>query len=33
MNNSNNKVMRKLKLLVDISVDGCIAGPTMKWTG
>ena len=33
MNNSNNKVMRKLKLQVDISVDGCIADLTMKWTG
>ena len=33
MNNSNNKVMRKLKLQVDISVDGCIAGPNneMDW--
>jgi len=33
MNNSNNKVMRKLKLQVDISVDGYIAGPNneMDW--
>jgi dihydrofolate reductase len=33
MNNSNNKVMRKLKLQVNISVDGCIAGPNneMDW--
>jgi dihydrofolate reductase len=33
MNNSNNKVMRKLKLQVDISIDGCIAGPDneMDW--
>jgi len=33
MNNSNNKVMRKLKLQVDISVDGYIAGPSneMDW--
>ena len=30
---NNNKVMRKLKLQVDISVDGCIAGPNneMDW--
>ncbi len=25
--NNNNKVMRKLKLQVEISVDGCITGP------
>ena len=33
MNNNNNKVMRKLKLQVEISVDGCIAGPNneMDW--
>ena len=33
MNNNNNKVMRKLKLQVAISVDGCIAGPNneMDW--
>ena len=31
--NDNKKVMRKLKLQVSISVDGCIAGPKMKWTG
>ena len=30
---NNNKVMRKLKLQVEISVDGCIAGPNneMDW--
>jgi len=33
MNNNNKKVMRKLKLQVAISVDGCIAGPNneMDW--
>jgi dihydrofolate reductase len=33
MNNSNNKLKRKLKLQVAISVDGCIAGPNyeMDW--
>jgi dihydrofolate reductase len=33
MNNSNNNEMRKLKLQVEISVDGCIAGPNneMDW--
>jgi dihydrofolate reductase len=33
MNNNNNKVTRKLKLQVSISVDGCIAGPNneMNW--
>jgi dihydrofolate reductase len=33
MNNNNNIVMRKLKLQVEISVDGCIAGPNneMDW--
>lgn len=33
MNNSNNKVKRKLKLQVEISVDGCIAGHNneMDW--
>ena len=32
-NNSNNKVMRKLKLHVQMSIDGCIAGPNneMDW--
>ncbi|MEJ7642547.1 MAG: dihydrofolate reductase family protein, partial [Candidatus Nitrosocosmicus sp.] len=32
-NNNNNKGMRKLKLQVEISVDGCIAGPNneMDW--
>jgi dihydrofolate reductase len=31
--NNNNKVMRKLRLQVQISVDGCIAGPNneMDW--
>jgi dihydrofolate reductase len=31
--NNNKKVMRKLKLQVEISVDGCIAGPNneMDW--
>ena len=31
--NDNNKAMRKLKLQVEISVDGCIAGPNneMDW--
>ncbi|MDN5846499.1 MAG: dihydrofolate reductase family protein [Candidatus Nitrosocosmicus sp.] len=31
--NDNKKAMRKLKLQVDISVDGCIAGPNneMDW--
>jgi hypothetical protein len=33
MNNSNNKVMRKLKLQVNISVDGCIAGTNNEWIG
>jgi dihydrofolate reductase len=33
MNNRNNKVKRKLKIQVAISVDGCIAGPNneMDW--
>ena len=33
MNNSNNDEMRKLKLQVEISVDGCITGPNneMDW--
>jgi dihydrofolate reductase len=33
MNNNNNKVMRKLRLHVQISIDGCIAGPNneMDW--
>jgi dihydrofolate reductase len=33
MNKSNNKVKRKLKLQVEISVDGLIAGPNneMDW--
>jgi dihydrofolate reductase len=33
MNNNNNKVMRKLRLQVQISIDGCIAGPNneMDW--
>ena len=33
MNNNNNKVMRKLRMQVQISVDGCIAGPNneMDW--
>ena len=33
MNNSNNNEMRKLRLQVEISVDGCIAGPNneMDW--
>jgi len=33
MSNNNKKVMRKLKLQVEISVDGCIAGPNneMDW--
>ncbi len=33
MDNNNNKVMRKLKLQVEISIDGCIAGPNneMDW--
>lgn len=33
MNNSKNNEMRKLKLQVEISVDGCIAGPhnEMDW--
>src|SRR6476469_1100682 len=33
MNNSNNSEMRKLRLQVEISVDGCIAGPNneMDW--
>jgi dihydrofolate reductase len=32
-NNNNNKGIRKLKLQVEISVDGCIAGPNdeMDW--
>jgi hypothetical protein len=32
-NNNNNKVMRKLRLQVQISIDGCIAGPNteMDW--
>ncbi|TVP41853.1 dihydrofolate reductase family protein [Candidatus Nitrosocosmicus arcticus] len=31
--NNNNKVMRKLKLQVQMSIDGCIAGPNneMDW--
>ena len=31
--NNNNKVMRKLRLQVQISIDGCIAGPDneMDW--
>jgi dihydrofolate reductase len=31
--NNNNKVMRKLRLQVQISIDGCIAGPNneMDW--
>jgi dihydrofolate reductase len=31
--NNNKKVMRKLKLQVEISVDGCITGPNneMDW--
>ncbi len=30
---NNNKVMRKLKLQVEMSIDGCIAGPNneMDW--
>jgi dihydrofolate reductase len=33
MNNNNNKVMRKLRLQVQISIDGSIAGPNneMDW--
>ena len=33
MSNNNNKIMRKLKLHVGISIDGCIAGPNneMDW--
>src|SRR5918998_2812819 len=31
--NNNNKVMRKLKLQVQMSIDGCISGPNneMDW--
>ena len=33
--NNNNRVMRKLRLQVQMSVDGCIAGPNgeMDWMG
>ena len=33
MSNNNNKIMRKLKLHVGMSIDGCIAGPNneMDW--
>jgi dihydrofolate reductase len=33
MNNNNKKAMRKLKLQVQMSIDGCIAGPNneMDW--
>ena len=31
--NNNNRVMRKLRLQVQMSIDGCIAGPNneMDW--